>query len=87
MPVAPTFFTRSARIGLSPWSAEKMDQAELTALESRAAALDVTVSTIRRSDKQWMVRVHHNGQTTSLVARGPIAAIISGALDDFEAAA
>lgn len=86
MSVVPTLFSRTARIGLSPWSAKAMDPDEYAALEGRAAGLNVIVSTFRRSDKQWMVRVSRGEVTTSLVARGPLAAIIAGALDDWEAA-
>lgn len=85
MAVAPSLFTKGDRIALSPWSARSMDPADKAALEKRAAALGVVVSTFARKDG-YMVRVH-GSVTTSLVARGPLAAIIAGALDDFEAAA
>lgn len=81
MSVAPSLFTKGDRIGLSPLSARNMDPADKAALEKRAAAMGVVVSTFTRSGKGYMVRVH-GSRTTELVARGPLAAIIAGALDD-----
>lgn len=87
MSVAPSLFTRGARIGLSPWSAETMGAEACAILEARAAALDVVVSTFKRRDNGWMVRVRKDRQTTSLVGYGPLVAVIDGALDDFESLA
>lgn len=85
MSVVPTLFSDTARIGLSPWSAAAMDPDEYASLETRAEALGVIVSCFRRSDKQWMVRASRGETCSSLVGRGPVAAIIAGALDDWEA--
>lgn len=83
MSVTPSLFTKGDRIGLSPLSARRMDPAEKAALEARAKALGVVVSTFTRSGRGYMVRVHGH-RTTQLVARGPLGAIIAGALDDWE---
>jgi hypothetical protein len=61
-----------------------MDPDQKAELEKRAKAMGVVVSTFARKDG-YMVRVH-GSRTTSLVARGPLAAIVAGALDDFEEA-
>lgn len=85
MSVVPNFLGGGGRIALSPWSAAAMDPQALAILEARAAALGVNVSTIKRSrQRSWMVRVRRGDLVTSLVGKGPLVAVIAGALDDFE---
>lgn len=79
-----------ARIALSPWSRQANDPDELERLDARAAALGVYVSTVKRTKAPagWVVRVFDKGyvHVVTLRAQGPLAAIIAGALDDWEAA-
>lgn len=81
-PLAPR---KGSRLGLSPWSRDAIGPADLQALEDRAVGLDVIVSTVKRRDGQWMIRVRQGARYCELVARGPLAICIHGALDDFEA--
>jgi hypothetical protein len=76
---------KGSRLGLSPWSRDAIGPADLQALEDRTEALNVVVSTVKRRDGQWMIRVRQNQRYCELVARGPLAICIHGALDDFEA--
>lgn len=76
---------KGSRIALSPWSRQQMDPRARAILEARCDALGVYVSTVRRRDRSWMVRVDGGGQyRTSLVGAGPLDAVIAGALDDHE---
>lgn len=77
---------RGRRIGLSPWARAALDPDELDRLEARCADLDVVVSTVKRGDNGWMVRVAGRYRT-SLVGYGPVSAVIAGALADHEEAA
>ena len=78
-------------IALSPWVRDAMpDPDELAALDARAAALGVHVSTIKRTSAPagWVVRVFDKGyvRLVTLRAQGSITAIIAGALDDWQEA-
>lgn len=85
-----TAFRRSpgSRIAMSPWSQDAANPVALAVLEVRAAGLHVIVSTVRRRDRSWMVRVNHEtyrDRRVSLVGKGPLEAVVAGALDDYEA--
>lgn len=76
------------RIGVPPAWVER-NPAELRTLEQRADELDVVVSTRHldtrhEPDGKWRVRVRRGEDVTELLARGPLGAIIAGALDDWE---
>jgi hypothetical protein len=64
-----------------------MNPDALAILEARCAELDVVIATGQRSDRAWMVRVRKDSVVTSLIGRGPLDAVVAGALDDFEALA
>lgn len=72
------------RLGVSPWSREAMGPDELERLEARCRALGVYVTTVKRRDRSWMVRVgSDNDHVVSLRGVGPVTAVIDGALDDW----
>jgi hypothetical protein len=63
-------------------------RAEEDALEARAAELGVVVGALYSArNSEWVVSVVAGQTRTRLRAHGPLAAILAGALDDFEAVA
>lgn len=78
----------ASRIALSPWSRDAANPVALAVLETRCEALGVRVSTVRRRDGSWMIRVRHedHARDISLVGKGGLEVVIAGALDDYEAA-
>ncbi len=67
-------------IGIPP----HLSTPETDRLQEHSEQMGVTVSCVRRG-KVWRIRVRKDQRVTELRGEGPLAAVVAGALDDFEA--
>lgn len=76
-------------IAWTPWARAGIDPRARADLEQRARNIGVVVSTgtLYPQSGRWTVKVTQGRRQVILRAEGDLAAIVAGALDDFECAA
>lgn len=75
-------------IRLTSAARDRIGIADYLALQRRADELGVTVGALWHArDDSWVITVKNGSTRTRLRAYGPLAAVLAGALDDYEAAA
>lgn len=77
----------SPYLRLTPMARDRIGYEDFLALEARAAALNCRAGAVFSARHGWFATAESAGKRVTLRAPGPLAAVLAGLLDDFEAAA
>lgn len=78
----------SKPLGLSPMAKQRLGLTDAAVIEQRALAMGATVAaTYYAREREWVARASRNGTRVELRAKGPLAPVLAGVLDDLETVA